>query len=78
MQQLVGAVNRVSSLVDDVAGATVQQSQGLQAFSGTVRELEGLTQQNAALVEQSAASAGSLDEQAARLQDAVSRFRVAA
>ena len=77
MQSLLASVGEVAALVEQMAGASQAQHQGIDRVVETVRQLEDMTQQNAALVEQSAAAAGSLHEQAGRLNAAVERFRVA-
>jgi methyl-accepting chemotaxis protein len=76
MQQIVKAVHDVRAVIDEIATAAAEQSQGLQAVNGAVSEIDGVTQQNAALVEQSAAAATSMREQATRLTAAVSGFRL--
>ncbi len=77
MQQIVKAVHDVRAVIDEIATAAAEQSQGLQTVNGAVADIDGLTQQNAALVEQSAAAASSMREQATRLTAAVSGFRLA-
>jgi methyl-accepting chemotaxis protein len=74
---LLASVGEVAALVEQMAGASQAQHQGIDRVVETVRQLEDMPQQNAALVEQSAAAAGSLHEQAGRLNAAVERFRVA-
>ena len=77
VQQIVKAVHDVRAVIDEIATAAAEQSQGLRAVNGAVAEIDGVTQQNAALVEQSAAAATSMREQAARLTAAVSGFKLA-
>ncbi len=74
MTELVGSVQALSELVGEISAATGEQSQGLRQVNGAVNELDQMTQQNAALVEQSAAAAESLREQAAALVQAVAVF----
>jgi len=69
MRDIVSGVQRVSDIIGEISSATSEQSAGLG-------QLDQMTQQNAALVEQSAAAAGSLRQQADRLADAVSAFRL--
>jgi methyl-accepting chemotaxis protein len=76
MQDIVQQVKRVTDLVAEISVSSHEQSQGVGQVGTAVSELDRATQQNAALVEQSAAAAESLREQAARLAQAVSRFRL--
>ena len=76
MGEIVDSVRRVTDIVEEISVAASEQSQGLQSMNSAVTEIDNLTQQNAALVEQSAAAAASLRDQAERLTTAVSVFRV--
>ncbi|MBL8305575.1 MAG: HAMP domain-containing protein [Rubrivivax sp.] len=78
MDDIVGGVRRVTDVIGEISAATTEQSAGLRQVNEAVAGLDQMTQQNAALVEESAAAAESLREQAARLASAVSRFRVGA
>ena len=60
----------------EVRGATTEQSRGIATVNGAVSQLDQMTQQNAALVEQSAAAAESLRDQAQRLSQVVGGFRL--
>jgi methyl-accepting chemotaxis protein len=66
----------VTDIIGEISAAAVEQSQGLRQVNGTVTELDQMTQQNAALVEESAAAAQSLKEQAVRLAGLVSSFKL--
>jgi methyl-accepting chemotaxis protein len=77
MQQVVDQVRQVASLVGEISHAAAEQSSGIGQVNGAVGELDGMTQHNAALVEQSTAAAISLSEQAERLAELVGRFRLA-
>jgi methyl-accepting chemotaxis protein len=77
MQQIVKAVHDVRSVIDEIATAAAEQNQGLQLVNGAIADIDGVTQQNAALVEQSTAAATSMREQASKLTAAVSGFRLA-
>ncbi|HEY9026949.1 MAG TPA: methyl-accepting chemotaxis protein, partial [Burkholderiaceae bacterium] len=77
MEDIVGQVKRVSDLIAEISAATTQQSGGLGQVGDAVTQLDRVTQQNAALVEESAAAAESLKQQAARLVGAVAAFKVA-
>jgi methyl-accepting chemotaxis protein-2 (aspartate sensor receptor) len=74
MADIVGQVRRVSDLIAEISAATQQQTQGIGQVGDAVTQLDRVTQQNAALVEESAAAADSLSQQAARLVEAVSVF----
>ncbi len=76
MREIVGSVQRVSSIIGEISIAAAEQSEGIGRVSGTVGELDRMTQQNAALVEQSAAATESLKDQAAKLAQAVSVFKL--
>jgi len=78
MDAIVGQVQRVSQLIGELSRASADQSGGIGQVGHAVNQLDQVTQQNAALVEQSAASAESLKQQAARLAEAVSVFRLGA
>ncbi len=74
MDEIVVQVKRVSDLIAEISSATIEQSSGITQVSQAVSDLDHITQQNAALVEQSAAASESLKQQATRLVDAVSVF----
>ena len=77
MTDIKDAVQRVTDIIGEVSASAMEQSQGIAAVNGTVGELDQMTQQNAALVEESAAAAQSLKEQAVRLAGLVSSFKLA-
>jgi methyl-accepting chemotaxis protein len=76
MGEIVGSVQRVSDIIGEISAASAEQSEGIGQVNVAVAELDQMTQQNAALVEQSAAAAESLREQAQRLAQVVSTFRL--
>jgi methyl-accepting chemotaxis protein len=76
MKEIVGSVQRVTDIIAEISAASVEQSDGIVRINGSVGELDQMTQQNAALVEQSAASAESLQEQAARLAEVMAVFKL--
>jgi methyl-accepting chemotaxis protein-2 (aspartate sensor receptor) len=76
MGEIVNSVKRVSDIIGEISSAAAEQSQGIGQVNAAVNELDQMTQQNAALVEQSAAAAESLRDQAQRLEQAVSVFRL--
>lgn len=75
MTQIVGSVQRVSGLIEEISSATREQAEGISQVDTAITQLDQTTQQNAALVEQSAAAASSLQQQAIRLAEAVRAFR---
>jgi methyl-accepting chemotaxis protein len=78
MQEIVGSVQRVSDIIGEITAASAEQSDGIGQVNGAVLQLDQMTQQNAALVEESAAAAESLKDQASRLAQVVGRFRTEA
>lgn len=70
------SVQRVADPIGEIAAATQERSNGIGEVNVAVNQLDRATQQNAALVEQAAAAAGSLRDQCARLAAAVSVFRL--
>jgi methyl-accepting chemotaxis protein len=74
--ELVGAVKRVTDLMGEIAAASQEQSSGIEQVNQAVAQMDRVTQQNAALVEEAAAAAESLREQARQLVAAVSVFRL--
>jgi methyl-accepting chemotaxis protein-2 (aspartate sensor receptor) len=77
MTEIVSSVQRVSDIIGEISTATAEQSDGIGTVNESVLQLDQMTQQNAALVEESAAAAESLKEQAQRLVQAVGVFRLA-
>jgi len=77
MKDIVVQVKRVSDLVADITSASLEQERGIEQVSYAVTQLDAVTQQNSALVEQSAAAAESMKDQSRRLADTVSVFRIA-
>jgi methyl-accepting chemotaxis protein len=76
MTEIVASVQRVADIIGEVTAAATEQSQGIGQVNGAVTQLDQMTQQNAALVEQSSAAAESLKEQAERLAALVSTFHL--
>ncbi len=70
------AIGRVTGIMQDIATAAADQSRGLEQINVAVAQMDNVTQQNAALVEEAAAAAQSLDEQSRHLQEAVSVFKI--
>ncbi|MEY4563439.1 MAG: hypothetical protein RLZZ618_2716 [Pseudomonadota bacterium] len=78
MSEIVGSVQRVSDIIGEITAASAEQSDGIGTVNSSVNELDQMTQQNAALVEQSAAAAESLKDQARKLADVVAVFKLRA
>ena len=76
MEEIVAGVRRVTDVIGEISAATSEQSSGLRQVNEAVAQLDQMTQQNAALVEESAAAAQSMAEQSRRLTEVVGRFRV--
>lgn len=76
MHEIVESIRRVTQAMSEIADATRQQSAGIGQVSQSVTQLDHMTQQNAALVEQSAAAADSLRQQAMDLSKSVQRFQL--
>jgi len=76
MSEIVGSIQRVSDIVGEITAAAGEQSDGIGQVNVAVNQLDQMTQQNAALVEESAAAAQSLKDQAARLAQVVAVFRL--
>ncbi|OYY82227.1 MAG: methyl-accepting chemotaxis protein, partial [Hydrogenophilales bacterium 16-62-9] len=76
MDEIVGSVKRVTDIMGEIAAASQEQSAGIEQVNQAVGQMDEMTQQNAALVEQAAAAAESLQDQAARLAEAVSVFKL--
>nr|WP_276551380.1 methyl-accepting chemotaxis protein [Erwinia mallotivora] len=75
MQSIIDAVAQVNEVMKEIATASDEQNRGIGQVSQAMTEMDTTTQQNAALVEQSAAAAGSLQEEAGRLEQAVAFFK---
>ncbi|HAL21434.1 MAG TPA: methyl-accepting chemotaxis protein, partial [Stenotrophomonas sp.] len=74
MAEIVASVQRVTDIMAEISAASQEQSAGIEQVSQTVIQMDGTTQQNAALVEEASAAARSLEQQADRLIDAVDVF----
>lgn len=76
MDEILNAVTRVTDIMGEIASASDEQSRGIDQVGLAVAEMDRVTQQNASLVEESAAAAAALEEQASRLTQAVAVFRI--
>jgi methyl-accepting chemotaxis protein-1 (serine sensor receptor) len=76
MAEIIGAVQRVTDIMGEIAAASEEQSSGIEQVARAVTQMDEVTQQNAALVEEAAAAAQSLEDQAAKLREAVAVFHL--
>lgn len=76
MERVVTSVKEVTALIQDLSGTASEQSSGIAQINSAMAHLDQMTQQNAALVEESSAAATSLREQAFVLKDNVNRFKL--
>ncbi|MGE5545908.1 MAG: methyl-accepting chemotaxis protein [Solirubrobacterales bacterium] len=76
LDDIVASVRRLAGIVAEIAAASGEQAGGIEQVNGAVSHMDEITQQNAALVEESAASAQALEDQAARLDSLVRYFKV--
>jgi methyl-accepting chemotaxis protein len=76
MQEIVTSVQRVTDIMAEIMAASQEQESGIEQINQAVGEMDAVTQQNAALVEEAAAAAQSLQLQAGQLEQAVSSFRL--
>ncbi len=76
MDDIVVGIRRVSDVIGEISATTQAQRSGIDQVNTSVHQLDGMTQQNAALVEQSAAAADSLNDQAAQLARVIASFRL--
>src|SRR5260370_41049587 len=77
MEEVVKAVKRVTDIMGEISAASAEQSSGIEEINHAVTRMDAGTQQNAALVEQAAAAAQSLDDQAHALKQLVGKFQLA-
>jgi methyl-accepting chemotaxis protein len=78
MQEIVGSVQGVNDMIGEITSAATQQLEGIDRVNAAVGELDHMTQQNSALVQQSAAAAEALKSQANKLSDMVGVFHIEA
>jgi methyl-accepting chemotaxis protein-1 (serine sensor receptor) len=76
MTEINDAVRRVTDIMAEIAAASEEQSDGIEQVNKAVSQMDEVTQRNAALVEQAAAAAVSLEEQATRMSDVVAVFQL--
>ncbi|QBE61859.1 methyl-accepting chemotaxis protein [Pseudoduganella lutea] len=76
MQEVVASVQRLSAVMTDISIASTEQESGIEQVNRAISEIDGITQQNAALVEEAAAAAGAVQDQAATLKGVVNVFQL--
>ncbi len=76
LEQIVASVKKVSDIVAEIAAASREQSSGIEQVNRAVMQMDELTQQNAALVEQATASSQAMADQARELNEMMNRYRV--
>ncbi|MES2257050.1 MAG: methyl-accepting chemotaxis protein [Pseudomonadota bacterium] len=76
MEQVVSSIRRVTDIMGEITSASVEQTVGIEQVNQAITQMDSATQQNAALVEQAAAAAAAMQDQAQRLAQAVSVFKV--
>jgi methyl-accepting chemotaxis protein len=76
MHEITGAVKQVTDIIGEISVASEEQRHGIEQINQAITQMDSVTQQNAALVEQAAAAAQSLEDQGRRLSDAVAIFHL--
>ena len=76
MDDIVASVARVSAIMQEIGVASLEQETGIEQVNKAIGEIDGITQQNAALVEEAAAAAGSMQDQASSLKEIVNVFQL--
>ena len=76
MDEVVSSIRKVTDIMAEISNASSEQTNGIEQINNSITQMDHVTQQNAALVEQAAAAADAMQEQAAKLADAVSIFKL--
>jgi methyl-accepting chemotaxis protein len=76
MEEIVTSIKRVTDIMSEITAASVEQSAGIEQVNLAITQMDEVTQQNAALVEEAAAAAESLEEQAQNLAGTVAMFKL--
>jgi len=76
MEEVVGSIRRVTDIMAEITSASQEQTGGIEQVNGAIGQMDQVTQQNAALVEEAAAAAASMQDQAAKLAEVVSVFKL--
>ncbi|KDR26767.1 hypothetical protein BG60_21915 [Caballeronia zhejiangensis] len=75
MKQILTSVSRVTDIMNEISSASTQQTQGIEQVGVAIVQMDAVTQQNAALVEQATAAAAALATQAEELKRAIAVFK---
>ncbi|MDD5755400.1 MAG: methyl-accepting chemotaxis protein, partial [Methylococcales bacterium] len=75
MEDIVNSIQKVTAVMSDIASASIEQNAGIDQVHQAVTQMDNVTQQNAALVEQAAAAAESLEEQTRSLASEIAHFK---
>jgi methyl-accepting chemotaxis protein len=76
MEEIVSSIHSVTAIMSEISAASIEQTSGIEQVNQAITQMDDVTQQNAALVEQAAAAAESLEEQAQQLSGAVASFKL--
>lgn len=76
MQEIIASVTRVTDIMTDISSASAEQSSGISQVNDAVMQMDGVTQQNAALVQEAAMATGGLEQQATKLLQALMVFKL--
>ncbi len=76
LSEILDSIGQVTSIVQEISGASQEQASGVQEINGSITSMDQMTQQNSALVEESAASARTLSDQAKKLADLMAFFKL--
>src|SRR5204863_5559942 len=77
LTEIVGSIDRVAAVVSEIASASAEQASGIDQITRAMAQMDQATQQNSALVEENAASAKTLENQAAAMDERIGCFRLA-
>jgi methyl-accepting chemotaxis protein len=74
--EIVESINKVSTIVSDIAAASIEQSAGIDQVNTAITQMDEVTQQNSALVEENAATAKTLEQQSALMNQRIAAFKI--
>jgi methyl-accepting chemotaxis protein len=76
LEEIVGSIKKVADIISEISAASQEQATGIEQVNKAVVQMDQITQQNAAVVEEAAASSASMDAQSKELQNLVSQFKI--
>jgi methyl-accepting chemotaxis protein len=76
IEEARGAIAQVMRIVEEIASAATEQTAGIEAVNASVAEMDGMTRQNAAVVQRAAGAVESLENEARQLQTAIAAFHI--